>query len=116
MLCAALMSGRPHAAAQATPNAPTPNPQDADRAAAAAVTYLSSQLGPDGCCKREFDAQSPHYGGKTALCTYALLAAGGQPQQQPLKQTDFQRFLQQPLARTLGRPSPRSAHSLALCG
>ncbi len=56
-----------------------------ERAAAAAIRYLISQIGPDGRCKTEFDEQSVHYGGKTALCAYALLAAGVDREREPLR-------------------------------
>ncbi len=56
-----------------------------DDAVSAAVRYLVAQIGPDGRCKGEYDEQSNHYGGKTALCAYALLAAGVDEDQESLK-------------------------------
>ena len=56
-----------------------------DRAVASAIGYLAGQIAPDGRCKGEFDEQDKHYGGKTALCAYALLAAGVNREQESLK-------------------------------
>lgn len=40
-----------------------------------AVKYLLSQITATGACATEFPAANPRFGGKTALCAYALLSA-----------------------------------------
>ncbi len=72
-------------AAQSGDITPAAAQRRVDDAVASAVRYLAAQIGPDGLCKGEFDEQNNHYGGKTALCAYALLAAGVDPDQEPLK-------------------------------
>ena len=41
-----------------------------------AVAFLRSQIGKDGSCVGEYEKHNPRFGGKTALCVYALLSAG----------------------------------------
>jgi len=41
-----------------------------------AVKFLLAQISRDGSVDGEFDARNPRYGGKTALCVYALLVSG----------------------------------------
>ena len=60
-------------AAQSDDITPAAAQRRVDDAVASAVRYLAAQIGPDGRCKGEFDDQNKHYGGKTALCAYALL-------------------------------------------
>lgn len=50
-----------------------------DRALAAGKQYLLGQFDANGQCREEFPASNPRFGGKTALCTYALLSAGVKP-------------------------------------
>jgi hypothetical protein len=40
------------------------------------VSFLRDKIGPDGCVDGEYPAADKFYGGRTALCTYALLSAG----------------------------------------
>jgi len=40
------------------------------------VKFLLTQIGPDGAALGEVDPANPRYGGRTALCVYALRAAG----------------------------------------
>ena len=40
-----------------------------------AVEFLAAQIGQDGMCKGEYPQKNPRFGGKTALCLYALLTA-----------------------------------------
>lgn len=62
------------------------SPDRIDAAVAAARTYLASRLGDDGRCEGEYpsDHAKHLHGGKTAICVYALLAAGGDPEDKPL--------------------------------
>jgi hypothetical protein len=50
-----------------------------DDAIARAAAFLCRQIGADGICKDEYNYVNARYGGKTALCAYALLTAGVQP-------------------------------------
>jgi len=56
-----------------------------DRAVAAGMKFLLSQIGPDGKCKNEFPASNPRFGGMTAVCAHALLTAGIDPKDATLK-------------------------------
>ncbi len=53
--------------------------QRMDDAIARAAAFLGRQIGDDGICKGEYNYVNARYGGKTALCAYAMLAAGVQP-------------------------------------
>jgi len=55
-----------------------------DRAIIAARKYLASQIGADGRCAGEYPPDNPRFGGKTALCVYALLEAGADRSEGPL--------------------------------
>jgi len=44
----------------------------------AAVAYLKGKIDANGCCVDEFPAADRQYGGRTALCAYALASAGVQ--------------------------------------
>jgi hypothetical protein len=57
--------------------------QRVDRAMAAAVKFLLAQIGQDGRCKGDFPPGNPRFGGKTALCAYALLTAGADARKEP---------------------------------
>ena len=61
--------------------------QRIDDAVARAVGYLTRQIGEDGRCKGEFrpDDMRQGFGGKTALCLYALLGAGADYREGPVK-------------------------------
>ncbi|HHH75464.1 MAG TPA: hypothetical protein ENL03_00390, partial [Phycisphaerae bacterium] len=51
-----------------------------ETAAKRAKVYLAAQIDKDGMCRGEYDDDDPKYGGKTALCAYALLSLGPDPQ------------------------------------
>ena len=61
--------------------------QRIDSAVARAVGYLTRQIGEDGRCAGEFrpDDMRQGFGGKTALCLYALLGAGIDHRKDPVK-------------------------------
>ncbi|MDP7163097.1 MAG: DUF4159 domain-containing protein [Phycisphaerae bacterium] len=56
-----------------------------DRAAERGVKFLLEQIGKDGRCKDEYNPSDPRYGGRTALCAYAFLAAEVHQEQPALK-------------------------------
>ena len=60
------------------------------------VAFLRRQIGKDGSCVGEYDKHNPRFGGKTALCVYALLSAGID-----YRQPDVQRALDWLLAAKL---------------
>ena len=47
-----------------------------DAAIRRAEAFLLAQIGPDGEVRGEYERSNPRFGGKTALCLYALLTAG----------------------------------------
>ena len=49
--------------------------QRVESSIARAAGYLAAQIGPEGMCKGEYPPKNPRYGGRTALCVYALLTA-----------------------------------------
>ena len=50
-----------------------------DRAIAAGERFLSARIDSAGRCKSEYAAFNPRFGGRTALCAYALIEAGASP-------------------------------------
>lgn len=61
-----------------------------------AIAFLRGQIGKDGMVAGEYPKGNPRYGGKTALCVYALLSAGVD-----YRQPDVQKSLEWLLAAKL---------------
>ncbi len=80
ILAAAAMAFSATAAAAAG-DAPSAPGERVDRAIAAARKYLLARIGEDGRCEGEYPAANPRFGGRTALCAWALLTAGVRPRQ-----------------------------------
>jgi hypothetical protein len=72
MVVATACAGSP-AAPPAEPGSLYARITDAQRQA---VAFLRGQIGKDGSCEGQYDKHNPRFGGKTALCVYALLSAG----------------------------------------
>ncbi len=56
-----------------------------DAAIRKAEAFLLAQIGPDGEVRGEYELSNPRYGGKTALCLYALLTASDEHAREPVK-------------------------------
>ncbi len=56
-----------------------------DQARAAAIKFLRSQIGKDGAAVGEAKPTDTQFGGKTAMCVYALLSAGIGPAQEDVQ-------------------------------
>jgi len=58
-----------------------PTPAQVEDAIAKGLAFIRAQQGPDGNYEKPYDPKDVHWGGITALATYALLAAGDKPNQ-----------------------------------